>query len=105
SLYRHARHDSNTQFVRYRDIGEVCVEAADRGSAVRYRDDGGAPGEFAADMVVLCPPMVGSAAAAHLSKLLDLPADQFGFFQELHGRLDAAKIKVRGFYLAGACQS
>jgi heterodisulfide reductase subunit A2 len=34
-----------------------------------------------------------------------MQADQFGFFQELHGRLDAAQSKVRGVYLAGACQS
>ncbi len=31
--------------------------------------------------------------------------DPFGFFQELHGRLDAEQSKVRGIYLAGTCQS
>jgi heterodisulfide reductase subunit A len=105
SLYRHASHNPNTQFWRYRDIGEMSVTAAQGRYAIQYRDDTGAAGEVVADMVVLCPAVVGSEAAARLSKLLDMPADQFGFFQELHGRLDAAQSKVRGFYLAGACQS
>jgi heterodisulfide reductase subunit A2 len=105
SLYRHASHNPDTQFLRYRDIAEISVTAANGGHAIQYKDAAGAAGEVAAEMVVLCPAIVGSESAARLSKLLDLPADQFGFFQELHGRLDAAQSMVRGIYRAGACQA
>jgi heterodisulfide reductase subunit A len=105
SLYRHASHNPNTQFLRYRDVADVCVTAANGRHAIQYRDAAGAAGEFAADMVVLCPAIVGSESAGRLSELLDMPADQFGFFQEPNSRLDAAQSKVRGIYLAGTCQA
>jgi heterodisulfide reductase subunit A len=105
SLYRHARHNPNARFLRYQDVAEVRVTAANGRHAIQYRDSAGEPGEFTADMVVLCPAIIGSASAATLSKLLDTAVDQFGFFEELHGRLDAEQSKVRGVYLAGACQS
>lgn len=105
SLYRHASRDPGTEFLRYRDIGDVNVTRANGRHAIRYRDAAGATGEFAADIVVLCPATVGSQSAAGLGKLLDTPTDRFGFFEELHGRLDAEQSKVRGIYLAGACQS
>jgi heterodisulfide reductase subunit A len=56
-------------------------------------------------MVVLCPAIIGSESAAGLGRLLDTPVDGFGFFEELHGKVDAQQSKVRGVYLAGACQS
>ena len=105
SLYRHASHSPNTEFLRYRDIAEVRVTAANGHTAIQYQDAAGAAREFTADMVVLCPAIIGSESAAGLSKLLELPADQFGFFEELNNRLDAEQSKVRGIYLAGACQS
>jgi heterodisulfide reductase subunit A len=105
SLYRHVSHDPNTQLLRYQDIADLSVTAADGGHAVRYRDAGGTAGEFTAEIVVLCPAIIGSESAAGLSKLLDTPLDSFGFFQELHGRLDAVQSKVKGIYVAGTCQS
>lgn len=105
SLYRHASHNPNTRFLRYGDIAEMGVTAADGRPTIQYRDAAGVAGECAADMIVLCPAMVGPESAAGLSRLLDTPADRFGFFQELHGRLDAEQSKVRGIYLAGTCQS
>jgi heterodisulfide reductase subunit A2 len=105
SLYRHASHNPKTEFLRYRDIAELQVTAAHGRPAIQYRDAHGSAAEFTADMVVLCPAIIGSESAGGLSKILDVPMDQFGFFQELHGRLDAEQSKVRGIYLAGACQS
>ena len=35
---------------------------------------------------------------------MDVSLDGFGFFEELHGRMDPARSKLRGIYLAGACQ-
>ena len=44
-------------------------------------------------------------ARPSLSKLLEVSLDRHGFFEELHGRVDATRSKVRGVYLAGTCQS
>lgn len=62
------------------------------------------PMELNVDMVVLCPAVVPAADAAELASVLDLPQDRFGFFEELHGRLDPAQSKIKGIYLAGTCQ-
>jgi heterodisulfide reductase subunit A len=105
SLCQHASHDPDTRFLRYRDIADLSVTAANGRHAIQYRDADGAPGEFTSDMVVLCPAIVGSQSAAGLSSLLDTSTDRFGFFQELHGRLNPEHSKVRGIYLAGTCQS
>lgn len=58
-----------------------------------------------ADLVVLCPAVVPGADAGSLSSILDLPQDRFGFFEEMHGRMDATRSKIRGICLAGACQA
>jgi heterodisulfide reductase subunit A len=105
ALYRHSRHDPQTSFWRYRNIAEMRVTAEGVGHAIQYQDANGAIGRIEADVVVLCPAVIGAEAAGRLSEMLDTATDQFGFFQELHGRLDAAQSKVRGVYLAGACQS
>jgi len=105
ALCQHAGHDPNTQFIRYRAMADVRVRSADGRHAIHYRDAAGAEGEFAADMIVLCPAIVGPESSVPLSKVTGAAPDRFGFFQELHGKLDAAQSKVRGIYLAGACQS
>lgn len=105
SLYQHARHNPNAAFLRYGELAGVTVGEEDGRKVVHYRDVSGAVGSVAADMVVLCPAVVGPPAAQSLAALLDAPCDRFGFFEELHGRLDAAQSKMRGVYLAGACQA
>ena len=104
-LYQHAGHDPLTQFLRYRDIADVRVASSNGRHEVQYRDAAGAEGEFAADMVVLCPAIIGPESSVLIGKLVGAAPDRFGFFQELNGRLDAAQSTVRGIYLAGACQS
>jgi heterodisulfide reductase subunit A len=74
-------------------------------TAVEYQDVEGKTGSVAADMVVVCPAVTGAGNVAELSRLLDASRDGFGFFEELHGRLDSARSKVKGIYLAGACQA
>jgi heterodisulfide reductase subunit A len=56
-------------------------------------------------MVVLCPAIVPSGASERLGALLDVSRDRFGFFEELHARVDAAQSKIKGVYLAGTCQA
>jgi heterodisulfide reductase subunit A len=101
-LYRElpVRHRSDAGFIRYRDASELRV--GEWNGRARVEHPGGT---LVADVVVLCPAVVGGADAASLSRLLDAPCDRFGFFQSLHPRLDVAQSPVKGVYLAGACQA
>jgi len=104
-LYAHARHNPHASFARYGATAPVRVTEGESGTVVEYRDDEGKPRKFAADMVVLCPAVTGSDEAGPLANVLETPRDSFGFFEELHGRLDSAQSKVKGIYIAGACQA
>ena len=104
ALYQHAVHNPQTRFVRYSDIDGVRVSARGNRRVIEYVDSSGRRDEFTADLVVLCPAIVPAEPAAHLHRILETVPDRFGFFQELHGRMDSAQSKVRGIYLAGTCQ-
>ncbi len=93
ALYRRARANPNAMFTPYdalRIADGPVVECAGK--------------RLSFDMVVLCPPVIGAVAAAELSRILGAPLDRFGFFEELHPRMDSARSRVEGIYLAGACQ-
>ena len=105
ALHQHLRHDPHSQLLRYRDIEEVRIAVGDRGMAIQYQNAAGAAQEITADILVLCPAMGGAASAPGLAAMVDAPVDRFGFFQELHGRVDAPQSKVKGVYLAGTCQA
>lgn len=99
-LYRAARDNPESFFVRYERLADLTVRSVQgRG---RVQVGGGAA--IYADLIVLCPAVVPGADAQGLGDTLDLSLDRFGFFEELHGRMDGARSKVRGVYLAGACQ-
>ncbi len=40
-----------------------------------------------------------------MAQMLDAATDRFGFLEELHGRMDSVRSKVRGIYMAGTCQA
>lgn len=100
TLFRHAAHNKNSSLKRYDSIKDLAVfKREDGGLQVSLKGD-----EQVADMVILCPAVVPDNGAEKLSVLLDVSRDSFGFFKELHGRLDAAQSTIKGIYLAGACQ-
>ena len=99
-LYRAARDNPGTTFARYDRLSDLAVTGESGRPQVRIA--GGAA--IDADLIVLCPAVVPGADAEGLGAMLDVSLDRFGFFEELHGRMDAARSKVRGVYLAGACQ-
>ena len=101
NLHQAARHNPQASFTRYEGIGDITVVSQDGRHKVKLT--GGV--EIATDLVVLCPAVIPNADAEKLSTMLDLPQDRFGFFEELHGRMDLARSKIRGIYLAGACQA
>lgn len=92
--------NNNTSLKRYEAIGDLMVTRNDNGRLQVCVQGEGA----AADMVILCPAVIPADGADSLAALLDVGRDPFGFFQELHGRVDTAQSSIKGVYLAGACQ-
>jgi len=105
SLCRHAADRPDSRFIRYTHIEDIRISANDSGKIVHYRDAAGCEGSFSADVVVLCPAVEPARGSAELGQMMDVSTDRFGFFEELHGALDSAQSKVKGIYLAGACQA
>lgn len=103
SLYRQAKENPNSTFLRYKNIETLEIKDEGGKKVVRNTMTGG--GAVSADMVILCPAVVPATGSGRLSAILEASEDRFGFFEELHGRLDSAQSKIRGIYLAGTCQS
>lgn len=100
TLFHHCSHSPRTRLTRYDRIGDIAVS---RDTDGRLRVN--AAGETTAvDMVILCPAVTPARGSDGLAALLDVSRDSFGFFRELHGRVDAAQSTIKGVYLAGACQ-
>jgi len=100
TLLRHAVGNKNSHLERYGSIKDLAVTRDSNGRLQVSAKGNVTP----ADMVILCPAVVPADGAERLSALLDVSCDSFGFFQELHGRLDAAQSTLKGVYMAGACQ-
>lgn len=100
TLFRHAVRNENSYMKRYDGIKDLKVEKDAAGRLQVSVNGEGA----AADMVILCPAVIPAEGGDRLSALLDVSCDSYGFFRELHGRMDAAQSTMKGVYLAGACQ-
>ena len=130
SLYRHAAEDKNTVFIRVSDINGMtvseesgkkvlsisgaCGSGGGNGTAGIKSGVGGGNGVFqgiesgekiSVDAVILCPAVVPGADMDGLAGILETARDKNGFFEELHGRTDAGRSKIKGVYLAGSCHS
>jgi heterodisulfide reductase subunit A2 len=104
-LWEHARNQANTTFLRYSDGNALEIVREDGHNKVRYCDAESNLCTLDVDMVVLCPAIVPSESTNELNRLLEVPVDRFGFFEELHTRLDSAQSRVRGYFIAGTCQA
>jgi heterodisulfide reductase subunit A len=100
-LYEQTTKGERTEMIRFDSLDEVSVRAGDNGRKVVSVS--GTDREF--DLVILMAALVPGPDAVKVAKVLDLGLDRHGYFEELHGRVDATKSKVRGIYLAGTCQS
>ncbi|MDP2157348.1 MAG: CoB--CoM heterodisulfide reductase iron-sulfur subunit A family protein [Nitrospirota bacterium] len=105
SLYHHARSNPHATFIRYSDIQDLSTNGGEEGNTIQYQDISGKSGSVHADMVILCPAVIPATESGKLGRVLETAQDRFGFFEELHGRLDSAQSKIRGIFLAGTCQS
>ncbi len=104
ALFTRAEANPRATFLRYANLENVRISEREGTSEIRFQDASGHNQTILADMVVLCPAVVPAPASQRLAAQLQTPLDRFGFFEELHGRADAAQTKIKGIYLAGTCQ-
>ena len=127
SLYRHAAEDKNTVFIRVSDINGMTVSEENGKKVFSIKDACGSVGgietggiksgvggvgerneageKISVDAVILCPAVVPGEDMDGLAGILETSKDKNGFFEELHGRTDAGRSKIKGVYLAGSCHS
>ena len=89
---------------RYRRIDDLHVTKLPQGGCRVIdlsQDDAGVE----VDLVFLAPALVPAPGSKELAGLLDIPRDRYGFFEEMHDRIDVVSSKLRGVYLAGTCQA
>jgi heterodisulfide reductase subunit A len=104
-LYESAKKSPKTRFVSFKDIKELSITKGVDGPCVGFQNAGGEMEKVPLDMVILCPAIVANSETSKIQKLLDLTSDKHGFLEELHGRVDAGKSKIRGIFMAGTCQA
>ncbi|MEW6447401.1 MAG: CoB--CoM heterodisulfide reductase iron-sulfur subunit A family protein [Bacillota bacterium] len=61
--------------------------------------------EIAADMVVLATGVVAAKGSHDLARMIGIPVDKDGFFQEAHPKLRPVETHTGGVFLAGTCQA
>lgn len=99
-LYRKAR-DMGVVFIRYQLPDKPVVEALDGGLRVAVTDATlNAPLVLEADAVVLSTGIVANDNA-ELARLLGVPLDSDGFFQEQHPKMRPLNFMKPGLYLCG----
>lgn len=98
ALYRKVA--ERARFIHFDGPGVLSVSKSPAGKPHVVLPGGAA--EY--DMVVLMTPLTPSPSVAELAAIADVPADQLGFFEELHGRVDATSTRKRGIFIAGTCQ-
>ena len=56
-----------------------------------------------ADLVVLASAMIANPDAQNLARKLNIPYDTYGFYTEVHPKLQPVESITRGIFIAGAC--
>lgn len=105
SLYEKARHNPDAKFIRYGNIEDIAVAQVNGKQKLAYSDIAGKQGAIETDLIILCPAVIPADGAGTLGALFDVATDREGFFEELHGRIDSSKSKIKGVFIAGTCQS
>ena len=63
----------------------------------------GEPVRVEADLVVLATAMVANPDAKELGRMLNIPYDGYGFYTEVHPKLQPVESLTKGIFIAGAC--
>lgn len=105
TLLRNAGQNPNSVFIRYSDIRELAVATKDDGIMVGYRNISGQENCVSAEIIILCPAVTPSSGSSTVGAILEMSLDRQGFFEELHAGMDPVQSRIRGVFIAGACQS
>ncbi|MHB1698394.1 MAG: 4Fe-4S binding protein [bacterium] len=105
SLYGHIMEDKDTSFIRVNDINNMKITEEGNKKVFFAAGNSCENSKIFVDMVILCPAVVPGEGADFLGDILEVVRDKNGFFEELHGRTDANRSKIKGVYLAGTCHS
>ncbi|MFB0501581.1 MAG: FAD-dependent oxidoreductase [Candidatus Bathyarchaeia archaeon] len=101
-FYQRAKDEFGIHFVRGR-VGKVVEVPETKNLLLRVENTETSEviqEEF--DMVVLSIGVVPSGGVSDLSKILDVPIDRYGFFEENDVKTDPIASKVDGIFVAGA---
>ncbi len=101
-FYQKAQRDHGAIYVRGRPS-----KLFERGDKVVVRGVDTLTGktlEIEADLVVLATALVPSKGSMELAKKLNIPHDEYGFFSEVHPKLQPVDSVTKGIFLTGACQ-
>jgi heterodisulfide reductase subunit A2 len=104
TAYQHLLHNPNASLLRYDHPEEIEVATGGGTLAVVRRDASGEQ-RHEVDLVVLLEPVVASATARELARILDVAVDPTGFLASHNARSDATRATVRGVYVDGGCQA
>jgi heterodisulfide reductase subunit A len=103
-FYQNSQTRFGVKFVRGK-VGEIVEDVNTNNLIVRVENtENGQLLEDEFDMVVLSSGLVPSQGSAEINKMLNLPIDQYGFFEELN-RISPVDTKIEGVYMAGVCES
>ena len=100
-------HDAVAEGVRLFRVGAhtpLTVQPDEGRLQLRVNGPTGWTEVLAADMVVLVSGMRPAEGSERLARLLEIPRDQLGFFQEEHGRLASVSTVREGIYLGGSAR-
>ena len=93
-------HRDQSRVVRYGSFAELELGCDESGRSISL------PGgdRVAADMILLCRPVVPSAGTGSSAELLELELDGQGFLAQLHSLASSCASCLKGVYLAGSCR-
>ncbi len=103
-FYQNAQTRFGVKFVRGK-VGEIVEDETTKNLLVRVENtETGELNQEEFDMVVLSIGLVPSQNSSEVGKILNLPTDQYGFFEEA-SRILPVDTKIEGVYMAGVCES
>jgi heterodisulfide reductase subunit A len=103
-LFNRLKDDPGIAFVRTRGPDAVRITASGDEISVSYMDSSGEFQSRSVEMVVLAPPMTGTAASADLARIFDLTADDGGFLLLGRPATDPVSSSREGIFVVGCAQ-
>ena len=86
--------------------GEITEDPTTKNLQIHYEDiSSGEMKKLAADMIVLCPPLIPKGSNKEIADVMGLELDDYGFFKPSNELTAPIDTSVPGIYICGFCQS